>query len=193
MFNTVTSNNERKESFKSECKVINLKYEYEGYNGTEKWAIISELTETELFEKYPDEVEQYVPFVLLSVEQGKAIAEFNRNEDKFKKRRQNNESGFGYDELTETEHSEVAVPDFLEQKENDEYYENREEQKMQLLVQAMASLTEKQYKYLVMRYVEGKSVKEIAAEEGVSHQAIDKHISSAKKKFEKVFEGFFRK
>lgn len=26
-------------------KVINLKYEYEGYEGSEKWAIISELSE----------------------------------------------------------------------------------------------------------------------------------------------------
>lgn len=62
-----------KEEFHNECKVINLKYEYEGYIGKEQWAIISELTEEELFEKYPDIVEQYIPFVLLSVEQGKAV------------------------------------------------------------------------------------------------------------------------
>lgn len=34
---------------------------------------MSELSEQELFEKYPDEVKKYIPFVLLSVEQGKAI------------------------------------------------------------------------------------------------------------------------
>ena len=34
-------------------KVINLKYEYEGYEGSEKWAIISELSEEELFGLYP--------------------------------------------------------------------------------------------------------------------------------------------
>ena len=33
-----------KEEFQNECKVINLKYEYEGYIGVEQWAIISALT-----------------------------------------------------------------------------------------------------------------------------------------------------
>lgn len=187
------TSNESTDLFRSECKIINLKYEYEGYTGKEKWAIVSELSEKELFEKYPNTISRYVPFILLSVEQGKIIDDYNRNEDKFDKRRKNKESSFGFDEETDNIHSEIAVPSFIKQQELDEYYESREEQKMQLLMTAIASLTEKQHKYLFMRYVDGKSVKEIAAEEGVSHQAIDKHISSAKKKFEKVFEGFFRK
>lgn len=58
-----------KEGFQNKCKVINLKYEYEGYIGEEQWAIVSELTEKELLEKYPDIVSHYIPFVLLSVEQ----------------------------------------------------------------------------------------------------------------------------
>ena len=41
---------ERNDLFKNECKIINLKYEYEGYTRTEQWAIVSELTEKELFE-----------------------------------------------------------------------------------------------------------------------------------------------
>lgn len=45
-------------------KVINLKYEYEGYEGNEKWAIISELSEKELFRLYPDEMRRYSPFVI---------------------------------------------------------------------------------------------------------------------------------
>ena len=36
------------EQFKYECKVINLSYEYPGYTGKEKWAIITDLTEEEL-------------------------------------------------------------------------------------------------------------------------------------------------
>lgn len=187
------TSNERAELFKKECKVIDLRFEYVGYTGAEKWAIVSELSEKELLKKYPDEIKRYVPFILLSVEQGKVIAEYNRNEDKFRKRRQNNESGFGYDELTETEHIEVAVPDYIEQKEFDEYYENREEQKMQLFAQAIASLTEKQCKYFIMRYVDGKSARDISKEEGIAHQVVDRHILAAKKKFEKIFEDFFRK
>ena len=40
------------EQFKCDCKVINLSYEYPGYTGDEKWAIITDLTEKELIEKY---------------------------------------------------------------------------------------------------------------------------------------------
>lgn len=186
--------NERTDLFKKECKVINLRYEYEGYTGKEQWAVVSELSEKELFEKYPDEIRRYVPFVLLSVEQGTVIADYNRNEDKHRKRQINNGDAFGYEEgMTEHFHSEVVVPDFLEQRELNEYYSQREEEKMRLFVEAMTSLTEKQHKYLAMRYLKGMSAREIAAAEGVAHQVIDRHISAATKKVEKVFADFFRK
>lgn len=42
------------EQFKCDCKVINLSYEYPGYTGEEKWAIITDLTEEELIEKYEE-------------------------------------------------------------------------------------------------------------------------------------------
>jgi len=120
-----------KEEFQNECKVINLKYEYEGYTGEEQWAIITELSEKELFEKYPDIISRYIPFVLLSVEQGKAVYEFRRNESKFYKRSLNNEDAFGYDdELIGIFHSEVFVPDFFEQQITEEYEENRYQLKM---------------------------------------------------------------
>lgn len=183
-----------KEEFQSECKVINLKYEYEGYIGEEKWAIISELSEKELFEKYPDIVPHYIPFVLLSTEQGEAVYEFRRNESKFYKRSLNNEDAFGYDdELIGIFHSEVVVPDFVEQQLTEEHEEARYQLKMKLLDKALLSLTEKQYKYLIARYVTNKSAREIAKEEGVAHQVIDRHINAAVKKIRKVFSGFFRK
>lgn len=48
--------------FKYECKVINLSYEYPGYTGKEKWAIITDLTEKELIEKYDEIISSYRPF-----------------------------------------------------------------------------------------------------------------------------------
>ena len=141
MKNTYTAT-QQKELFAKDCKLINLKYEYTGYIEQEKWAIVSELSEQELFEKYPDEVKKYIPFVLLSVEQGKAIQAYNRNEDKYRKRQNNNSDAFGYDDgTTENMHSEVSVPDFIEQQEMDDYYNRRAEEKMRLFVTAMASLT----------------------------------------------------
>lgn len=184
----------KQNDFKSECKLINLKYEYQGYTGDEQWAIVSELTEQEIFLKYPEEAGQYVPFVLLSVEQGEVIKDYIQIEDRYRKRQVNNEDAFGYDDdLTQGFHNEAAVPDFIEQQEIDEYYQMRAELKMELLAKAIASLTEKQKKYLTLRYLYQKSAREIAREEGIAHQVIDRHILAGVKKFEKIFGDFLRK
>ena len=42
----------QEELFAKDCKLINLRYEYKGYTGTEKWAIVTELAEEELLVKY---------------------------------------------------------------------------------------------------------------------------------------------
>lgn len=189
----ITSNNKKGQDGKK-YKVINLKYEYEGYGGNEKWAIISELSEKELYGLYPDEMRRYSPFLLLSVEQGKAIADFKLNEDKYRKRSINNEDYFGYSEgLTENLHTEAIVSDFVEQQENEEYCKMREELKQRLFDQAIASLTEKQRRHLLLRYVDGKTSVEIAREEGISEQAVRKNTQTAIRKFEKIFRDFFRK
>ena len=64
---------EQEELFAKDCKLINLKYEYNGYTGDEKWAIITELSVKELWEKYPLVIERYSPFVHLSIAQGEVI------------------------------------------------------------------------------------------------------------------------
>jgi len=40
--------------FKDECQVIEFKYEYPGYVGYEQYGIITELSESELNDKYKD-------------------------------------------------------------------------------------------------------------------------------------------
>lgn len=51
--------NELELQFQEECEVINLKYEYDGYNGDISWAIISNLTEDEILEKYRSIIGDY--------------------------------------------------------------------------------------------------------------------------------------
>lgn len=77
---------EQEELFAKDCKLINLRYEYINYKGKEKWAVVTELTEKELREKYPDIIKRYTPFVLLSMAQGEVINEADRNDDKYEKR-----------------------------------------------------------------------------------------------------------
>ncbi|WP_418517825.1 hypothetical protein [Pseudoruminococcus massiliensis] len=71
---------EQEELFAKDCKLINLRYEYKGYTGTEKWAIVTELAEEELLVKYPDVIRQYTPFILLSMAQGEVITEYQNYE-----------------------------------------------------------------------------------------------------------------
>lgn len=66
--------------FANDCKLINLRYEYHGYTGTEKWAIVTELAEEELWVKYPDVIRRYTPFILLSMAQGEVITEYQNYE-----------------------------------------------------------------------------------------------------------------
>lgn len=66
------------ELFAQDCKLINLRYEYSGFTGTEKWAIITELSEEALWDKYPDVISRYTPFILLSMAQGEVISESHR-------------------------------------------------------------------------------------------------------------------
>lgn len=69
----------QEELFAKDCKLINLRYEYKGYTGAEKWAIVTELAEEELLVKYPDVIRQYTPFILLSMAQGEVITEYQNS------------------------------------------------------------------------------------------------------------------
>ena len=91
-------------------KLINLKYEYNSYTGDERWAIITELSVKELWEKYPLVIERYSPFVHLSIAQGEVINDANRNEDKYAKRSSRTLDCYGYDdEMSSQFHKELAI------------------------------------------------------------------------------------
>lgn len=179
---------EQEELFTTECKLINLKYEYQGYTGDEKWAIVSELTEKELSERYPDVIKRYIPFVLLSVEQGKAIAEFNINEDKHRKRMHRTVDVFGYDdELSAQFHNELcsydkAISEINEQMEQ----EDLKERQIAALKEGIDALTEIQKRRLLAVFFKGKTSREVAEDEKVNYSAIDKSITQSLKKL-KVF------
>ena len=96
--------------FANDCKLINLRYEYHGYTGTEKWAIVTELAEEELWVKYPDVIRRYTPFILLSMAQGEVIDESYRNNDKYEKRAKRTIDVYGYeDDISEQFHRELIV------------------------------------------------------------------------------------
>ena len=94
--------------FANDCKLINLRYEYHGYTGTEKWAIVTELAEEELWVKYPDVIRRYTPFILLSMAQGEVITEYQNYEASLK---ENNASIFVDKELQRVNRDVMEVLD----------------------------------------------------------------------------------
>lgn len=180
-----TKNNElaeTKKRFAEECKVINLKYEYRGYTGDEQYAIVSELSERELWEKYPDIIQTYVPFVLLSVAQGQVIEDFDRNEDKFEKRQKRDKDilSFASDD-TERFHARLIEEDFVEGllREETRFSECRALQK------AFEVLTPVQSRRIIKYYVQRRTLREIAKEEEVCFSMVDKSIKSGLEKMRK--------
>lgn len=185
---------EQENLFKEECKIINLQYEYRGYTGNEKFAIISELSEKELFDKYPDIISGYTPFILLSVSHGEVINEYRRNDDKFKKREVRSYDAFGYDEgLTEHFHRELIESyesplEMLEREETGYIEEQLRQLKIMKVQKTLSLMKPLQRERLLKSVARGLSSREIAKEEGVNYSAVDKSIKAAKKNFKRIYE-----
>lgn len=170
------------EQFKNDCEVINLKYEYPGYTGTERWAIITNLSEEELNKRYAEQVAPYKPFIVLSASFGNVRDDYRRNEKKHEMRELRHGHAFDFSEGTEEHHSEIATFNI-----EDEYL--REETYAELRTAIMA-LEDTQKKRIIKYFFDGKTYKQIAEEEGVSFQAVAKSIDNAVKKLSNLgFEG----
>lgn len=177
----------QEELFAMNCKIINLQYEYSGYSGLEKWAIVSELTEEELQTTYPDIISRYVPFIRLSVAQSEPINEFNRNNEKYEKRAKRTYDVYGYeDDLSEHFHREMITP-FVDPFEEEER-KIRRSLEIEKVRKSLIMLKPIQRRRLIKSVLLRQTLREIAAEEGVSFSAVAKSVNAAKKNFKKIFE-----
>ena len=161
--------------------MIRLKYEYPGYTGTEKYAIISDLSYEQIVEKHAPVVKQYIPFLLLSKAAGEVFAEFKRNEDKFFKRMQRDDSYGFEDGTTELYNSGICVPDFT-----GELFE--EEKDSRIVWAAFARLTPAQKKYVRQHLFGGKTFTRIAKDEGKSIKTVQEAYIAAIKKMKKFLK-----
>lgn len=185
---------EQEELFARDCKLINLKYEYTGYTGKEKWAIVSELSPMEIKEKYFLIIGRYSPFVYLSVEQGEVIDESYRNNHKYEMREKRKMDIFAYDdELSSQFHKELSVSfeEQFEAKEREEIAEKQEIQRLQSIRKikiALTMLQPIQRERLVKNVCCGLSSRTIAKQEGIYYRSVDKSIIAAKKNLKKFYE-----
>lgn len=166
------SNNTRLDQFKQDCKIINLKYEYPGYKGDIYWAVVSNLTEKELLAKYPEIMQIYVPFIWLSSMHYEVFKESERNNKKHKMREIRHFDVHGYhDDISSMYHPELVIDCFEEEREN-EFEANT-------LKAAIQKLKPKQRERIIKTFFEGKSRRQIAAEEGVALGSVENSILSA--------------
>lgn len=177
-----TTFDKRKEEFATECKIINLRFEYENHTGDEHYAIVTSLTEKEFDEKYGEIANcYYAPYLLLSPEQGDAIIEYQNIEAKYRMR--NLRFGHAFDINDgefEEHHPELAIEiDFVEKI---ELQDNIKKLKF-----AMTKLNQKQKKRIIDYFFYNKTYEQIAVEEGVTKQSIDESIKTAIKKLKKIF------
>ncbi len=153
--------------FKKDCTVINLKYEYHDYDGEEKYLIISKLPKEELVEMYHEQLVKYIPFIYLSEEQGEAIKDFNRNEDKFRKRQINYGDMFSIEDgLMEIFHKELIISDMFDD------IANRDE--ITRIINVFSELSPTQKRRLIKYFFQNKSSRVIAREEGVNYSKVKK-------------------
>lgn len=166
--------------FTGELNLINLKYEYEEYTGTEEWAIITSLSEKELLEKYSDVIKSHSPYILLTIEQGNAIAEYKKNEAKHRMRSIRKGHAFDVNDGNfEEHHPELAVCEDIAQ-------QIEMQDKVKRVREVLNSLPEVQKRRLIKHFFYGKSSRKIAKEEGVNYSAVDKSIALGIKNLRKL-------
>ena len=171
------------EQFNQECTVIELKYEYPGYTGIEKYAIVSSLSQKEIETRFPEQARSYSPCLVLDISFLDVRRDYRNNNKKYEMRSIRSESVFGFnDSDTETHHKEIYVPDFVEQ-----WIENYE------LKEAIKQLTDKERDRLIDYFYNDKTLTEIGDKVACSPRAVKYSIDSAIKKIQTFFDSLLQK
>ena len=170
-----------------EFQAVNMITEYgQKLNGC-KYAVASRYSRERLEELYAENLRKFSPYIYLTEQEYEPIRESNNNNNKHHMRDVNNHDDYGYTEdMMEAMHECTLLladpePDVLTaiiEKEDAALMAKQ----IAALPDAMATLTEKQRKRLVMHFYEGKTYREIAEIEGTKEAPIDRSIQDAKKK-----------
>lgn len=163
-------------AFKTACRVLRMKQEYPGYTGDILWIIVSDLTEEQILERYPEEVKPYTPFVHMTREMYAPITAYENNRLKFYYRDRDHGDAYGYEDGDfECYHPEMIVNPFDDDGEPD-------------VQSALATLNEVQRRRIIKRFFMNMTIVEIAEEEHATKQAVFLSIQHALKNLKRFFE-----
>ena len=172
---------------KMEFQAVNLISEYgQMLNGC-KYAVASRYSRERLEEMYAENLKKFSPFIYLTEDEYRPIRESNNNDSKFHQREINCHVGYEYqEEISESGHRCVSLladpePDpltaIIEREE-----ETLRRRQIAALPEALATLTEKQRKRIIMHFFDGMTFRAIAEVEGVKEASVDESIQEAKKR-----------
>ena len=142
---------------RKEYWIRDLRKEYPGYTGDEKWMIITDLTEEMLMER--EETREILHCsVVVSYGMGKAMRKFEDSERKHSRRKKTHEISL-----------ECLNPE-------DEYVAAIADTDISWLSDLLDELPDKQKRRIRCRFIEGMTVKEIAEKERCSRQSVSGSI-----------------
>ena len=152
-------------------ELISLEVEYPGIQGGCRWAVVTDLSNDELFQKYGEELAMYKPLLLITKEQAEAFKEYHRNDKKHEMRELRCHDPRGYLEGFEwSQHAVNIISSGLEMDDVlNAVYLKFAFQQLSRIQQLRVEL------YFFLELTE----EEIAKLEGVSHQAVHKSIAEA--------------
>lgn len=173
---TMNQKTERRKAY----ELIDLEQIYPGMQDEIRWAVVTNLEEPILLREYP-ELESKRPFLLLSFEQGEEILKVWREDMLWEKR----------EEMRWLRHGSLYPPsetcsshqDLIEKQIQQEAFWQR-------VLQGFAELTETQRRRALLYWGEGKTLREIAEEEGVGYTKIQASIEQSRKKLQKFLKDF---
>lgn len=157
-----------------EFKVLNLEFEYSGYSGLEKFAIATDLTESDLYSKYGEEIRLFEPFILLTRDMGMTMVEHHKNDEKFRTRARR-----GQEVLVEEIFDEFYADESIQAEINTEIRND-------LILVAVNKLSKKNRERIISKFYYGKTDQEIALDSGCDRSTVSREIRNSIKKMRKM-------
>lgn len=164
--------------------IIDFKEAYPNSPDNYKSILVTSLSEQELQTRYSEILVTHSPYLIIGNDLLEPIKQFEKNNEKFKKRAERNTLTIGFstdDEKNFKELSTESVEDTLERIADHKLIAST-------VNNAFRKLTEKQQRRIQLRYIDNLTLDEIAAIENVQKNAIASSLCQAEKKLKKLLE-----
>lgn len=152
-------------------KIIKTENIYPGFIGKEKWIIVSDHDEYQLEKEYKEYLDTYSPHIFITEEMWNAIHEYEKNEDKFRKRRET-----------------VLIEDLSDGIE-DPLYESAVTIERRKYIRKGIESMKGEEKYILKEYFEKeKTIEQISRSKNVSRSTVHRKLNKAKDHMKKYIQ-----